>query len=957
MKSFLFKNIMVIAFALIPSAMLFSQEELIQVSGTVLDVDNKLPLPGANVLIKNTETGTVADEKGQFELTTCLKFPFTIIISSVGFETREIEVLNSQSPISIALNTQNILAKEVVISASRVEERILQSPVAIEKLDIRAIRETPAPSFYDALENVKGVQMLTSSLTFKVPNTRGFNVPNNFRFMQLVDGVDMQASTLGVPIGNAIGPTELDILAVEITPGAASALYGMNAINGLATMQTKSPFVHQGLSVYQKTGVNHVDGIDRDPSPLTETAVRFAKAFNDKFAFKLNASYLHGTDWIADTQNDQNPQNKPTANPNFPELSGENNPAADYWSTYADDRQARSNITIDYKGQPETFIVARTGYQEKDLVHPDVSNLKFDGGLYYRFTPKTEINYGYRFGQMDGVFQRGNRIQLDNVQVQNHKLELRSTNLTVRAYALLETTGNSYNLNPLAYSLDLSHASNAVWAGVFKEELQKQVDADVPLADAMKLARIAADAGRAEPGTKEFEELKNTIVKSNNWDHIANLPTGAPNGGAALLQKSRTYHTDFQYNLSQVKWADIILGGDYRRYVVIPDGNTFVDFDRPVAERSTPLADGSFGENQIYQKVGGFVQLTKLFFDKKLKLNTSGRLDYNPEFSAKFNPRVALVYSPIETQNFRVSYQNGFRFPALFEAFSFLNNASVRRVGGLARVNEGIGYNENSYTLASIDLFNAAVNADVKTGLTKEEAALKNRNILEVSNLKSMQPERINSFEVGYKSLIFKNKISIDWDAYYNIYDGFLGQVEVAVPKSGSLVGSDEAVIDMLTRSKQDRYRVYTNAKNTYHSYGSSLGLTWNFFKKYTLSGNVNYNDIKANEQKDVFLNSFNTPLWVTNLSFGNREVAKNIGFNIVWRWQDEVNWESTLANGKVPAISTFDAQINFRIPTWKSIIKVGGTDIFNKRYYQYAAGPTLGGLYYVALTVEGAFN
>src|SRR5438128_9277978 len=131
-------------------------------------------------------------------------------------------------------------------------------------MDIRAITETTAPSIYDALENVKGVQMTTSSITFKVPNTRSFNIPNNFHFMQLVDGVDMQAATLGVPLGNSIGPTELDIESIEVTPGAASALYGMNAINGMANLTTKSPFLYQGLSVYQKIGVNHVDGIDRD---------------------------------------------------------------------------------------------------------------------------------------------------------------------------------------------------------------------------------------------------------------------------------------------------------------------------------------------------------------------------------------------------------------------------------------------------------------------------------------------------------------------------------------------------------------------------------------------------------------------------------------------------------------------------------------------------------------------
>src|SRR6476620_9040843 len=118
----------------------------------------------------------------------------------------------------------------------------------------------------------------------------------------------MQAATLGVPLGNAIGPTELDIASVEITPGAASALYGMNAINGMANLTSKSPFTYQGLSVYQKVGVNHVDGIDRTPSLLTETAVRYAQAFNNRFAFKVNGSFLRGTDWLANTQTDQNPQ-------------------------------------------------------------------------------------------------------------------------------------------------------------------------------------------------------------------------------------------------------------------------------------------------------------------------------------------------------------------------------------------------------------------------------------------------------------------------------------------------------------------------------------------------------------------------------------------------------------------------------------------------------------------------
>ncbi|KAA3439817.1 TonB-dependent receptor [Rufibacter hautae] len=948
------KLLLLLHFLFLPLLGLYAQEtNFVEINGRVTEQGTKDPMPGVSVYVRGTVTGTTTNASGDFNLKTKLKFPFNLVISMVGYQPQEFEITQPGSRLDIALVTQTLLGKEVVVTASRVEESILKSPVAIEKLDIRAIKETAAPSFYEALENVKGVQMLTSSLTFKVPNTRGFNVPNNFRFMQLVDGVDMQAATLGVPLGNAIGATELDIESVEITPGAASALYGMNAINGMANLTTKSPFLYQGLSVYQKVGVNHVDGIDRDPSILTETAVRYAKAFNDKFAFKVNFSTLKGTDWVANGLVDQNPQNLATANPKFPELSGENNPALDQWSRYGDDRQARQAISINYQGVNQTFNVARTGYLEKDLIYPSVRNLKIDGSLFYRLNEKLELSYGYRYGVMDGIFQRGNRIQLKDVKVQNHKLELKGTDLLVRAYVLKENTGKSYNLNPLAYSLDLSHATNAQWGGVFKNTLQTQVDNGVDLATAMKAARAAADAGRAEPGTPEFDALKNTIINSNNWDIASVVPGGAPNGGAALWQYSNTYHADFQYNLSKFKWANVLVGADYRRYEVIPDGNTFVDLSRPLETRTVAGANGSFGENQYYTKYGGFVQASKLFLKDRLKFTVSARLDNNPEFSPKFNPRIAAVYTAAEKHNFRASFQNGYRFPALFEALSFLNNASVRRVGGLARVNEGIGFLENSYTLASYDKFTAAVNADVSAGLTRNDAALKNRGVLQVANLPVMKPESINSFEVGYKSVLFDNTLTIDFDAYHNSYKGFLGQVEVAVPSSGP-VGSDAAVLDMLTRSKQNRYRVYTNAKNIYNSYGSSLGLTYIFYKKFTLSGNANYNALSKNPTPDIFLTSFNTPKWVTNVSISNREVFKNIGFNVVWRFQDEVYWESTLANGLVPAFSTIDAQVTAKLPTWKSSVKLGATNLFNKRYYQFAAGPTIGGLYYVALTIDG---
>lgn len=956
----------------------FAQETtLIEVSGKVTNQEQQ-PLPDVSVQVKGSVTGTVTNRTGDFKLRTRSRLPFTLTFSSVGFQEQQVEVTSLGSNLQVALVTQTILGNDVVVTASRVSESILKSPVAIEKLDIRAIRETAAPGFYDALENVKGVQMTTSSLTFKVPNTRGFNIPNNFRFMQLVDGVDMQAATLGVPLGNAIGPTELDIQSIEITPGAASALYGMNAINGMANLITKSPFIYQGLSIYQKTGINHVDGVDHDPAILTETAIRYAKSFlKDRLAFKINAGYMQGIDWRSNTRLDQNTNNLKSANPNFPELNGDNNVAFDGWNKYGDDALAGSNVVsisgLSINGNAnQTLRVARTGYWETDLVSPRVDNFKIDGAIHYRPSENAEVSYSYRYGKMDGVFQRGNKIQLDNVQVQNHHVEWKGSNYVIKAYLSVENTGDSYNVKPTADNMDLySGGSNNAWAAKFKNALNAYATdnggtlTSANLAAAARYAREQADASRVKPGTPEFLALKKTITSINNWDiQSSSIPDAPVTGGSALVQKSRLYHAEAQWDLTRyVKVISLLVGGDYRVYEIIPDGNNFVDFSRPIDDRNKPLKDGSFGNNVHYKKFGVFTQVTKTFFQEKLKLFGSIRFDDNPEFDPKFTPRVAAVYTVRQHHNFRVTYQQGYRFPALFEALSYVNNGRVKRVGSLPYINDGLGYLENSYTQASVINFNAAVAAQGNT----DAAALANRNLLVVANLPEARPERINSFEVGYKSILADNKLVIDIDAYTNKYDGFLGQVQVFVAK-GETVGSDAAVIAMLDRNRdatsasgsnaaskgQDRYRVYTNAKNSYNNYGSALGVTYVFYKKFTISGNVNYNKMKASKVDDIFVTGFNTPEWSTNLSFGNREVAKNIGFNITWRWQDEFLWESPLVTGSVAAYNTLDAQVTFKFPRLNSSLKIGGADLLNHRYLQYAGGPTLGALYYASITVDG---
>ena len=186
----------------------------------------------------------------------------------------------AQTTDTTSLSNRVFKLDEVVVSASRVKESVLRSPVSVEKVTGQDFRRSPQLSFFEALENSKGVHLIVPSLGFKVLNARGFANTTNVRFAQLIDGVDNQSPHIGAPVGNALGPNDLDILSVEVIPGTASALYGMNAINGLTNLQTKSPFEYQGGQLQQKLGVNHIKSEGVSPQLFNETSIRLAKAWN-----------------------------------------------------------------------------------------------------------------------------------------------------------------------------------------------------------------------------------------------------------------------------------------------------------------------------------------------------------------------------------------------------------------------------------------------------------------------------------------------------------------------------------------------------------------------------------------------------------------------------------------------------------------------------------------------------
>jgi len=842
-------------------------------------------------------------------------------------------------PADTALTTHHTLG-EVVVAASRVQESILQSPVTVEKLNARALHLTPAPSFFEAIENVKGVQVITLSLGFKVINARGFSNTTNVRFVQLVDGVDNQAPHIGAPIGNTLGPSDLDINTVEIVPGTAAALYGLNSINGLANFTTKNPFSFEGLSVQQKVGLNHVNDRSTGLHPYTETSVRYAKVLvPDKLAFKINATYLRGYDWLADDYTDINPNGNATTS-----LLGADNPARDPVSGYGNESSNRSNLTLGGK----TYQVARTGYLEKEVTDYHLQTIKADGALHYRLNSNTELAYTYRFTTLDNIYQRSNRFRLEDYRLQQHGLSLVSPVVQARAYLTRENTGQSYNLRSMGENLDRSFKPDATWNQNYTAAWNAAVQAGQTIAQAHATARTAADAGRLQPGTPEFKDRLRQLQDINNWDQ-----------GAALRVQSDLIHAEGQVNIGEAlrrpansnfpQWLDLLAGADHRTYVVVPDGNYF----RNPNPGKDPLHD-----NLTYSKTGGFVQAGVHLLADKIRLTATGRADKNDYFSTRFNPRLTAVYSPTQRHNFRLSYQSGYRFPSLFEGFSNVNSGQVQRVGGLRVMSNGVF--ENSYLRTSIDAFSAAVTRAVNTnGQTRAQAITNNQGLLVKNSYTYLKPEFIKSLELGYKAALLPDaSLLLDVDFYYNSYRDFIAQVEAYVPvtNTGEIIPTTNADLNAVAtalsaRSGQSRYRLWTNSKSQVHNYGGSLGLRYELGSGYLAGANATYARLDRTTNGDGLEDGFNTPRWAYNLSLGNEKAYQRFGFGLNYRWQARYYSQTFLVNGYVPAYGNLDAQVTYTLPNPKLRFKLGGTNVLNQYYYSFLGGPHIGGLYYLAVT------
>jgi len=897
-----------------------------KITGKVTDASSKETLIGVSIAVKGKVIGTITDASGNFSLTTSTPKPFTLSVSMVGYERQEIVVNGSKSDFQIALKEQTVLGQDVVVSASRIEESILQSPVTVEKMDIRAIRETPSASFYDALRNMKGVELSSQSVSFSSVNMRGFGSNGNVRVVQLIDGMDNQAPGLNFAVGNIVGISELDLEGVDVLPGAASALYGPNAMNGLLLMTSKSPFLYQGLSAQVKTGLMYANNRSETTTPYSDMSIRWAKAFNNKWAIKLNFTNLSAEDWQATDYRDQSLLNgyglgATDRNTNLAyngvNIYGDETNVNMYSSLLPILNDPTNPLTAGIKQvsaatggllSPTTILgyvvpnatISREGFKEADLASYANRNIKFNAALHYRFNDKVELILQGNYGQGTTVYTGADRYSIKNFSMGQYKAELKGSNFFVRAYTTQENSGDAYATGTLGQLVNEYAKPSTAWypsffqtfAGLSFTKFATELQTNLAKGQAPTTAIGNAVATNAASFPYYFgtaRQVANSPATIGGISYPGQLLPGTAGfnaaveaiknkalpAGAKFLDKSALYHYEGMYNFTEKlkNKVELIAGASYRVYALNSEGTLFA-------------LDNNGQEFSIHE-FGAYAQLGKKFIQDKLKITGSMRYDKNENFDGQFSPRISGVFTQ-GNSNFRVSYQTGFRIPTTQDQYINLLTPSARLLGGLAVVQDRYKLSGNSYTLQSVMLGKP-----------------------EVYTAKSWKPEQVATLEFGYKGMLFENMLA-DFYVYNSTYTNFsAGMVVVQTPAQ--------------------------------HQDPATLGN-----KVYSFPSNVE-NEVK-------------TKGWGLSLEY---RLPSGWGVNAVWRFQEGFVWQSSIVNqalnqlqqSYIPQFSNFDLAVSKKVSEIKSIIKVGGTNLFGPAYSTGWANPMIGSMYYVSIAFDELLN
>ncbi|UOG74682.1 TonB-dependent receptor [Hymenobacter tibetensis] len=887
-------------------------QEATNISG-IVQTEAGVPLPGATVFIKGSFIGSSTNREGKFILKADFtNLPVVLSVSFVGYESREVSLSQPDNSVQVVLKPNATLTNEVIASASRVEEGILQAPVTVEKLNTQQVERIPTADLQVGLNQYKGIDVNSASLLMNSLSTRGFNSAKSERLIQLTDYFDTQSPSLNVNAGNLQGLPELDVESIEVIHGPASALYGANAFNGVLLLNSKDPFVTEGLSVRVRGGErSYFDG-----------QVRYAKKLTEKLAFKIVGSYLTANDWMPSNyaatslrvERGNNPENSTLgydAVNRYGEVGG---------YTFAN----ATSTPAELRGK----TVYMPGFTEQELVANDdqAKSIKIHPSLSYLLSSNVKVTVGVNYNRGTASYQSSSRYRFHDFGTNQFHGEVKGTRWFIRGQSVQDFGADSYDLSFLGSFIQTSTISPdgtgptyaQSYYSAYLTEYQTSRARGNSVNDALASAQQVAASRQLKATDARFQQLRTQIIND-----------ATPGRGARLNPSSLLNEGNAQYNLPLAENTDLIIGGAYRKFRLGSSGNLYSDDNERIQNH----------------ELGGYAQLTQKLFAERLKLAVAGRVDEFKNFKPAFSPRASAVYSAgaSKQHNFRASYGRAFRSPTQLDQYIRLDVGRVVLLG-----NVGDGFKGFSTINAAGQPFGTP---GVPLSSFEYEAP-------------ALTLERLSTYEVGYKGTLGE-KVALDINYFRSYYNDFIGAQRFIGNRDGSRPSDVQLAAEFArpqqmpaetpfqSPSSQTRVlQVWTNARQEVRTQGAAVGLSYNVSTPLTLTANYSLNVLDRSNLPEDFQTFFNTPKHKYNVG-ANGNVARNLSYSVNYRWAQGHLYELPFAVGELKDYSAVDAYVGYAVPKLLTTFQVGGSNLLDNTNTQVYGGPNIGRLVFVGLLVD----
>ncbi len=294
------------------------------ISGQCVDVTSGAPLSGVSVhaaLETDTTSGkhTFTNAQGKYRIKDLRAGKYKVTFSLLGYRgsASSIDVAAQPTTLDMPLAEEALHSEEVIISASRHEEKATSAPASVSVIPTSELREHVSATPTEILGSVPGMDLSHEGMAMSTYASRSMHSVFGSDILTMNDYHSMEVPSIGGFYGILMPQMNEDIDHIEVVRGPGSALYGPEAATGVVHFISKSPFTSQGTSIslaggargsvteptYSGFGKGPASGGDYASGSYFDGGFRHAQAIGDRFAFKISGHYLKADDWhmAADT--------------------------------------------------------------------------------------------------------------------------------------------------------------------------------------------------------------------------------------------------------------------------------------------------------------------------------------------------------------------------------------------------------------------------------------------------------------------------------------------------------------------------------------------------------------------------------------------------------------------------------------------------------------------------------